>query len=63
VQRWVAVVHDNIDTGCLAAHGFLVVFGTKDRRVFRSLDGGAQWSLLSERLPSITAVTIDELRR
>ena len=53
---------DNIDTGCLAAHGSLVVFGTNDGRVFRSLDGGAHWSLLSEQLPRITTVTIDELR-
>ena len=49
---------DNIDTGCLAAHGALVVFGTDDGRLFRSLDGGARWMLLSEGLPRITAVTI-----
>jgi hypothetical protein len=48
----------NIDTGCLAARGSLVVFGTKDGRLFRSLDGGVRWILLSERLPRITAVTI-----
>jgi hypothetical protein len=49
---------DNIDTGCLAAHGSLVVFGTHDGRLFRSLDGGARWMLLSEHLQRITAVTI-----
>jgi photosystem II stability/assembly factor-like uncharacterized protein len=49
---------DNIDTGCLAADGSLVVFGTDDGRVFRSLDGGAHWSLVTKGLPTITAVTI-----
>jgi photosystem II stability/assembly factor-like uncharacterized protein len=48
----------NIDTGCLAAYGSLVVFGTDDGRLFRSLDGGEHWVLLSEGLPRITAVTI-----
>lgn len=50
---------DNIDTACLAADGPLVVFGTDDGRVFRSLDGGAHWGLLTKGLPTITAVTID----
>ena len=49
---------DNIDTGCLAADGALVVFGTDDGRVFRSLDGGAHWGLVTKGLPTITAVTI-----
>jgi hypothetical protein len=49
----------NVDTGCLAAHGSMVVFGTDDGRLFRSLDGGTSWVLLSERLPRITAVAID----
>ena len=49
---------DNIDTGCLAADGSLVVFGTDDGRVFRSLDGGAHWALVTKGLPTITAVTI-----
>jgi hypothetical protein len=49
---------DNIDTACLAAEGSLVVFGTDDGRVFRSLDGGAHWGLVSKGLPTITAVTI-----
>jgi hypothetical protein len=44
----------NIDTGCLAAHGALVVFGTDDGRLFRSLDGGARWMLLARGLPRIT---------
>jgi hypothetical protein len=49
----------NIDTACLAAEGSLVVFGTDDGRVFRSLDEGAQWTLIAKGLPTITAVTID----
>jgi hypothetical protein len=49
---------DNIDTGCLAADGPLAAFGTEDGRVFRSLDGGARWSLVTKGLPAITAVTI-----
>jgi hypothetical protein len=49
---------DNIDTGCLAADGSLVVFGTHDGRVFRSVDGGAHWGLVTKGLPTITAVTI-----
>ena len=49
---------DNIDTACLAADGSLVVFGTDDGRVFRSLDGGAHFALLTKGLPTITAVTI-----
>ena len=48
----------NIDTGCLAAQGSLVVFGTADGRLFRSLDSGAHWVLHSEGLPGITAVSI-----
>jgi hypothetical protein len=51
---------DNIDTSCLAAQGSLVVFGTHDGRVFRSLDEGARWTLMADGLPTITAVTIDE---
>jgi hypothetical protein len=48
----------NIDTACLAADGSLVVFGTDDGRVFRSLDSGAHWGLVTKGLPTITAVTI-----
>jgi hypothetical protein len=49
---------DNIDTACLAAGGSLAVFGTDDGRVFRSLDAGAHWALVTKGLPAITAVTI-----
>jgi hypothetical protein len=50
--------NDNIDTACLAADGSLAVFGTDDGRVFRSLDHGAHWTLVTKGLPTITAVTI-----
>ena len=48
----------NIDTACVASDGALVVFGTDDGRVFRSLDGGARFGLVTKGLPTITAVTI-----
>jgi len=47
---------DNVDTGCLAAAGALVVCGTEDGRVFRSLDGGAHWDLAAKGLPPITCI-------
>jgi hypothetical protein len=49
---------DNIDTACLAANGSFAVFGTDDGRVYRSLDGGGHWGLVTKGLPTITAVTI-----
>ena len=49
---------DNIDTGCLAAAGSLVVFGTGDGRVFRSLDAGERWELLLKGLPPIGCVAV-----
>jgi hypothetical protein len=49
---------DNIDTGCLAAAGPLVVFGTGDGQVFRSLDAGVHWELVVKGLPAIAAVAL-----
>jgi hypothetical protein len=49
---------DNIDTGCLAATGPRVIFGTSDGRVFRSLDGGTTWNLALKGLPAVTCVTL-----
>ena len=49
---------DNIDTACLAAAGSLVVFGTADGQVFRSVDAGEHWELLAKGLPSIGCVVI-----
>jgi hypothetical protein len=48
---------DNIDTACLAAAGPVVVFGTEDGRVFRSLDSGARWALVSKGMPAIRCVS------
>ncbi len=49
---------DNVDTGCLAAVGALVVCGTEDGRVFRSIDGGGRWDLVTKGLPPITSVVL-----
>lgn len=49
---------DNIDTACLAAAGAVVVFGTSDGRVFRSLDAGERWQLLAKGLPAVASVTL-----
>ncbi len=49
---------DNIDTGCLAASGAVVVCGTEDGRVFRSLDGGRRWDVAAKGLPPVTSVTL-----
>ena len=49
---------DNIDTACLAAVGPLVVFGTGDGRVFRSLDAGEHWELAVKGLPPIACVVV-----
>jgi photosystem II stability/assembly factor-like uncharacterized protein len=49
---------DNIDTACLAATGSLVVFGTGDGHVFRSLDAGARWELLIKGLPPVGCVAV-----
>ena len=48
----------NIDTGCLAAAGPVVVFGTEDGRVFRSVDDGERWQLLVKGLPAVGCVTV-----
>jgi photosystem II stability/assembly factor-like uncharacterized protein len=49
---------DNIDTGCLAAAGSVVVFGTEDGRLFRSLDSGAHWQCVTKGMPPVHCVTI-----
>jgi len=49
---------DNVDTSCLAAAGALVVCGTEDGRVFRSLDGGAHWEIAAKGLPPVTCVAL-----
>jgi hypothetical protein len=49
---------DNVDTGCLAAAGALVVFGTADGRVYRSRDDGGHWELAIKGLPQIGCVLV-----
>src|SRR5712691_2333141 len=49
---------DNIDTACLAAAGSLVVFGTGDGRVFRSLNFGERWELVIKGLPPVGCVAV-----
>jgi len=49
---------DNIDTACLEASGPVVVFGTEDGRVFRSLDGGEHWELVTKGMPSIRCISL-----
>jgi len=49
---------DNVDTGCLAAAGALVVCGTENGHVFRSDDGGGRWSLAAKGLPPITGIVL-----
>jgi hypothetical protein len=47
----------NIDSGCLAADGDTVAFGTADGTLFRSGDAGATWTEAATGLPSVRAVT------
>src|SRR3989442_791241 len=49
---------DNVDTACLAAAGPLVVVGTGDGRVYRSLDPGAPWALALKGLPPVGCVAV-----
>jgi BNR/Asp-box repeat len=44
---------DNIDTGCVAATGSNVAFGTTDGSVFVSTDAGQTWELWAKDLPAV----------
>lgn len=46
----------NVDTGCLAADGDEVAFGTADGSLFRSSDAGATWTEAASGLPAVRAV-------
>jgi hypothetical protein len=46
----------NIDTGCLAAQGSHVVFGTADGRIFRSEDAGGTWELAARDFPAVRCI-------
>jgi hypothetical protein len=47
----------NIDTGCLAASGMSVAFGTQEGDVYSSADCGATWERVAEGLPAVRNVT------
>jgi hypothetical protein len=49
---------DNVDTGCLAAAGPLVVCGTTDGRIYRSDDAGGRWQLALKGLPTVRCVAL-----
>jgi hypothetical protein len=48
----------NIDTGCLAASGTTVVFGTGEGEVYGSQDEGRSWMLLASGLAPVRAVVL-----
>ena len=49
---------DNIDTASLEAAGPVAVFGTEDGRLFRSLDSGKHWELVTKGMPSVRCVSL-----
>ncbi len=49
---------NNIDTGCLAASGAHVAFGTADGALYVSADEGRRWSLLARGLPRVLGVAL-----
>jgi len=53
LPEWFA---DNVDTGCLTAHGSAVVIGTEDGCVFSSTDGGVRWTAIAKGLAPVRAV-------
>jgi hypothetical protein len=50
---------DNIDTGCLAAAGEVVAFGTVEGDVYLSDDAGSSWMTLANKLPEVRVVGLD----
>lgn len=48
----------NVNTGCLATEGDLVIIGDTDGAVYRSVDGGEKWDVAADGLPGVTWVTI-----
>jgi hypothetical protein len=50
----------NVDTHCLAAAGPTVVAGTDDGVVYRSGDEGRRWTVVADRLPSVSCVAVVE---
>lgn len=48
----------NLDTGCLAVAGGLVVAGDESGTVYASDDGGDAWQVVASDLPGVTCVAI-----
>jgi len=53
LPKWFAT---NVDTFCIAIEGDDVLVGDRDGRVFRSSDGGSNWSLTASNLPPIACL-------
>ncbi|GBD13237.1 hypothetical protein HRbin24_01261 [bacterium HR24] len=49
---------DNIETGCLAALGSVVAFGTTDGGLYVSNDKGVHWEKVAEGLPAVRWLVI-----
>lgn len=49
---------DNVDTGCVAAGGDIVVIGTQDGCVFLSTDAGRRWESVAKGLAPVRAVAL-----
>lgn len=49
---------NNIDTGCLDARDSNVLFGTDDGELYRSIDHGKTWSLVTDKLPPVQHVVL-----
>jgi hypothetical protein len=50
----------NVDSGCIAASGRLVVVGTPDGRILRSEDSGLKWQQITTGLPPVTRIQLLE---
>jgi photosystem II stability/assembly factor-like uncharacterized protein len=55
LPEWFA---DNVDTGCVAAAGSTVAFGTEDGRVYVSDDGGHAWTEVVKGLAAVRCVAL-----
>jgi hypothetical protein len=48
----------NVDSGCIAASGSVVVVGTPDGRIIRSDDSGLRWFQITTGLPPVTRIRL-----
>jgi hypothetical protein len=51
-------IEGNVDSGCLAARGDTVAYGTVDGRVMRSDDRGDSWAVVARGLDTVLSVTM-----